>query len=230
MPGQDQKESDDGMWLVTMGAFKLDLLLYAAVGTKVDVFHKEQRRSGPFGWSGPLVDKWVPGNADSIRIRNTYYGATAANANYIGLGQCPPLGESSGQRPSLDCRLWSVGASVSYTFDQAVGLSGSGPGGLPPNPGPGGGAKLDVRAVSGIANVTIGTWQPVLSVESAGFPPEWVPPEGQALTSAPSEVDSGKRITCVRLDSEGRIAEVGGIETTAPNGGSPSRARSRLWT
>jgi hypothetical protein len=171
MPGQDDRMTPDGMWRATMGAFQISALVYKAIGTKVDVFHKEQRRSGPFGWWGPLVDTWVPANADSIVIRNTYYGATAAGANAFGLGNCPPPGTPSGPRPSLECKLWAAGVGGTYTFDTPLGFSGEGPGGLPTNPGPSGNATLDVRAVSGKATVTIGHQTLSLSVESAGFPP-----------------------------------------------------------
>jgi Protein of unknown function (DUF3892) len=222
MAGQDEKQTPDGMWMATMGAFEINAFFYKAIGTKVDVFHKEQRRSGPFGWSGPLVDKWVPANADSIRIRNIYYGATAAAANAYGLGYCPPPGEFSGARPSLDCRVWAVGIGGSWSWDKPIGLSGDLPGGLPPNPTGTPGAILDVRAVSGTATVSIGTWDPlILRVQSGGFPPEFVVEEGQALTSAPPAPaappaspapDVGDRITCVRVSSEGRIAEIGGTE------------------
>jgi hypothetical protein len=215
MAGQDEKQTPDGMWMATMGAFEIFLLAYKAIGTKVDVFHKEQRHSGPFGWWGPLVDKWVPANADSIRIRNIYYGATAAAANAYGLGYCPPPGEFSGARPSLDCRVWAVGIGGSWKYDSPVGLTGDFPGGLPSNPTPTPGAILDVRAVSGTATVSIGTWDPlILRVQSGGFPPEHVVEGEQALTSAPpAPPDVGDRITCVRVSSEGRIAEIGGTET-----------------
>ena len=214
MAGQDEKQTPDGMWMATMGAFEINLFLYKAIGTKVDVFHKEQRHSGPFGWSGPLVDKWVPGNADSIRIRNIYYGATAAAANAYGLGYCPPPGQFSGPTPSVDCRVWAVGIGGSWNWDKPIGLSGDLPGGLPPNPTGTPGAILDVRAVSGTATVSIGTWDPlILRVQSGGFPPEFVVEEGQALTSEPPAPDGGDRITCVRVSSKGRIAEIGGTET-----------------
>lgn len=175
MAGQDEKVTPDGMWMATMGAFQISAFFYKAIGTKVDVFHKEQRHSGPFGWWGPLVDKWVPANADSITITNTYFGATAAQANAFGLGNCPPPGTPSGARPSLDCRLWAVGIGINLTYDQPLGLSGPGPGGLPPNPSPSPGAILDVRAVSGKGMVTIGNTTLFLSVQSAGFPPTGPP-------------------------------------------------------
>jgi uncharacterized protein DUF3892 len=215
MPGQDEKLTPDGMWKATMGAFDLNLFFYKAIGTKIDVFHKEQRHSGPFGWWGPLVDTWVPANADSITITNTYYGATAAAANAFGLGSCPPPGTASGARPSLDCRLWAVGIGVSVTYDKPLGLSGDLPGGLPPNPSPTPGATLDVRAVSGRGTVIIGNVPLNLAVESSGFPPTGPPvgSSGGALTEAPPVLNVGHRITCTRVSPEGRITEVGGAES-----------------
>jgi hypothetical protein len=105
MAGKDQAFTADGMWTATVGAGELNLFFYKSIGTKVDVFHKEQRRSGPFGWWGPLVETWVPANADSITISNTYYGSTAAHAQALALDRarrpravCGPRSSASSRR------------------------------------------------------------------------------------------------------------------------------------
>jgi hypothetical protein len=207
MAGKDEAMTPDGMWMATMGAFEQNLFFYKAIGTKVDVFHKEPRRSGPFGWWGPLVDTWVPGNADEIRITNNYFGSTAREAEALGLGICPPAGTQSSPRPSLDCRLQAWGIGGSWTYDKPAGLSGP-IAGLPSNPTPTPGATLDVRAVRGRGSVRIGTEVLTLLVDS-GLPP-WET-GGEALTSAPPVLNVGDRIAAVHVSSDTRITEVGGV-------------------
>ena len=228
MAGKDEALTDDGMWMATMGAGELNLFFYKSIGTKVDVFHKEQRRSGPFGWSGPLVDTWVPANADSITISNTYYGSTAAQAQALGLGSCPAT--PSGPRASLDCKLEAFGVGVSVTYDKPLGFTGD-LGGVPPNPSPTPGASLDVRAVRGRGTVQIGNEFLVMHVDT-GLP-SWEPGGGEgaltseppaangetpvpsvetpALTSETPMLNVGDRITCVRTSGESRISAVGGV-------------------
>jgi uncharacterized protein DUF3892 len=222
MAGKDEAVTADGTWMATMGAGELNLFFYKSIGTKVDVFHKEQRRSGPFGWWGPLVDTWVPANADSITISNTYYGSTAREAQALGLGSCPPT--PSGPRASLECKLEAFGVGVSVTYDKPLGATGDF-GGLPPNPSPTPGASLEVRAVRGRGTVAIGGQYLVMHVDT-GLPP-WEPGGGEgALESDPPAPDAdgpvlttdtpvlnvGDRISCIRTAGESRITAVGGIQ------------------
>lgn len=231
MAGKDEALTSDGMWMATMGAGELNLFFYKEIGTKVDVFHKEQRHSGPFGWWGPLVDTWVPANADSITITNTYYGATAAEAQALGLGSCPAT--PSGPRASLDCKLWAVGVGVSVTYDKPLGATGDF-GGLPPNPSPTPGASLEVRAVRGRGTVQIGnqfltlhvdsglpSWEPgggegALTAEpETPAPPPQAPapaPDTPAPTPASPVLNVGDRITHVRVSGESRITALAGVE------------------
>src|SRR5262245_27685377 len=122
MAGKDEALTSDGMWMATMGAGGINAFFYKEIGTKVDVFHTGQRRAGPLGWWGPLVDAWVPANATSITIVNTYYGSTAREAQALGLGNCPQ--GPSGPRASLECKLWAVGVGVSVTYDKPLGATG----------------------------------------------------------------------------------------------------------
>jgi hypothetical protein len=233
MAGKDEALTNDGMWMATMGAGELNLFFYKSIGTKVDVFHKEQRRSGPFGWWGALVETWVPANADSITITNTYYGSTAPEAQALGLGSCPAT--PSGPRASLECKLEAFGVGVTVTYDKALGASGPA-GGLPTNPTATPGATLDVRAVRGRGTVMIGNEALVMHVDT-GLPP-WEPGGGEgALTSetpdapdatAPPMVTTttppaatpppvrvlnvGRRVTCVRVSGESRITALGGTQ------------------
>lgn len=197
MADRDEQFTADGTWRATMTAFKLNFFFYKAIGTSIVVHHKEQRRSGLFGWWGPFVDTWIERPADGIRIINTYAGPTARQAEALGLGEC-----SARQQQSLDCRLWAVGIGVSVTYDAPLG-------GFPPNPTPTPGATiLDVRAVRGIGMVGVAGESLSLVVDAGPFPPG---SQGSGLSGEPTRLGFGSRISCVDVSGNGRITAVGGV-------------------
>lgn len=149
---------DNGSGKVVMNAFKTDIFLYKAIGTTINVYHKEMGRVlwvpgrgwkvGSFGRGGVYAaepqETWQPYYADSISIVNNYSGLLPSISPSAASRAC-----SSRNSSVCDCRLWAVGLGIS--------IPASSGGGGPDIEGstPSASASLEVRSVTGHGTVVI---------------------------------------------------------------------------
>jgi hypothetical protein len=142
--------SPDQSWRVQISSFKVNYFFYNAIGTAVDVWHREQV-PGSF-WGGPRVD-WVKKRAASVSITNRYTGVIGTA---VGTQQ---LSERNIDHSEL--KIWSVGVSLS--FDARAGTGG------PADPNlPGGAPSFLVNSVSGNATISLpGVPVPLFGTTSA---------------------------------------------------------------
>jgi hypothetical protein len=137
------RTSRDGNWTAELRAFKINLFVYKAIGATLTVRHKQLRRSRWAPWSAPQP-AWVAGVVPDISISNTYQGLLPSLSPAAARRSC-----SAVQASSCDCRLWSIGVSISMDASADTGL---------PNPGttlPGAGPSLDVRSVDSNGSATL---------------------------------------------------------------------------
>jgi hypothetical protein len=132
-----------GRWRVEIDAFKVNALVYKAIGATVRVKSKETVRTGLFGWGGTRED-WVERPARYITIDAAFKGVLGSNPG-VSNRECGTTSESS-----CDCRLWSVGFSISADATANSGLPDPDTAGVGPGP------SLNVRSVEAIGRAMIG--------------------------------------------------------------------------
>lgn len=137
-PSQVTLFSDDQTWKVQISSFKTNLFFYKAIGTTVDVWHREEVPGNI--WGGAHVD-WVAKPASSITISNTYTGiiGTAVGTQH----------QAQANVSHSELKIWNVGLSLSWDADANTG----GPAADPNLPG--GSPSLEVNSVTGNAVVLI---------------------------------------------------------------------------
>jgi hypothetical protein len=143
--------SVDETWKVQISSFKTNLFFYNAIGTSVDVWHREQVGGNVWG-AAPHTD-WVAKAASSISITNAYTGVigTAVGTQH----------QSEVNVAHSELKIWSVGISIS--FDATASPGGPGDPNLP-----GGAPSFEVRSVTGNASVSLpGQPRPLSGTTSA---------------------------------------------------------------
>ena len=139
MPGDVTLFSDDQTWKVQVSSFKTSLFFYNAIGTAVDVFHKEQVGGNIWG-AQPHLD-WVAKAASAISITNTYSGGVVG-------AQVGTQSHVDRNASHSELKIWEVGMSLS--FDATADTGG------PADPNlPGGAPSFQVNAVVGTVNVSL---------------------------------------------------------------------------
>lgn len=128
--GKGVAQSRDGSWKIEVEVFKINLLVYNALG----VTTKAYVRSG---------SRWRSQKVDLIQANGV-----------LGTSRLPgvtgPIPHSPDRRindSEADCRAWSVGLGVTFVYDAPVG-------GFPPNPSPGGGPSMTADRVTGFGSAT----------------------------------------------------------------------------